>query len=138
MNGRLIVLDQIAVGTRRLARQLGVWLSARGLKGRERARTAAARTGGVFASAWFVGGVLYALGLLVWGCVALWLVSSVVAGRRNDENPSPTEPPAPSLFEEAGQGGDFTRTEFGGGGAVILRDTAEDRHNRVRPAGVKR
>jgi hypothetical protein len=138
MKGRLIVLDQIAVGSKTIVRQLAAWLSARGFEGRERAKTAAARSGGAFASAWFVGGILYALGLLVWGCVVVWLVSSVIAGRHVDENPSPTVPPAPPEPEEAGQGGEFSRTEFGGGGGVILRDTAEDRHNRVRPAGVKR
>lgn len=138
MTGRWIVLDHLAAGSKLLPRQFAAWVSAPGTKGRERAKTAASRAAAAFASAWFVGGILYALGLLWWGAAGLWVVSSIAAGRHADENHSPTAGPAPLRDEEAGQGGEFTRTEFGGGGAVILRDTAEDRHNRVPRAGAKR
>lgn len=81
MKGRLIVLDRIADGTRSLVRQFRAWLVVADLKGQERAKTATARSAGAMASAWFVGGILYALGLLWWGAVGLWLVSALVAGK---------------------------------------------------------
>lgn len=91
MKGRWIVLERIADGTRNLAGQFRAWLAVADLTGRERARAVTARAGGAFASVWFVGGVLYALGLLWWGAVALWLVSALVTGKAE---PAPAAPPA--------------------------------------------
>ena len=89
----MIVLDRIADGTRNLTGQLRTWLAVADLKGTERAKAAAVRAAGAFASAWFVGGVLYALGLLWWGGVALWLFSALAAGKA--PAPAPGVPAGP-------------------------------------------
>lgn len=95
MSGRWTVGDRIANGTNSLAGQLSTWLACRELdgkkvKGAPRAKAVVARASGALVVAWFLGGIMYALGVIWWAPVALWVVSALVASTA----PEPAAPTA--------------------------------------------
>jgi len=92
---------RLVTGTSILAAQLRAWLAAGDLtteKGKPLAGAAlmkarAGRALGGFALAWFVGGILLATGLILWGPVALWAFSALVASAGMEKPKTPaTEP----------------------------------------------
>lgn len=94
MSGRWVIGDRIATGTNNLSGQLSTWLACRELdgkkvKGPERGKAILARASGGLAVAWFLGGIMYALGVVWEGPLVLWVLSSLVAS-------SPPKPAAPA------------------------------------------
>jgi hypothetical protein len=108
--------SRIATGTRLLAAQLRAWLAAGDLtteKGLPLAGAAlmkarAGRVLGAFVLAWFVGGILLALGviavgdillaasLIFWGALALWVLAALVASAGMEQpRPEPEEQAEP-------------------------------------------
>lgn len=117
--GRWIILDRLANGTRAMGSNLAAWLTPRELPplglqaaklaggpeagkaalkprelaGLERAKVMAQRAAGAFVSAWFVGGILYALGALMWALALGWFFAALYASRGYH----PAAPGAPKL-----------------------------------------
>lgn len=110
MSGRWTVGDRIVNGTNSLAGQLSTWLACRELdgkkvKGQQRAKAVLARGSGTFVLAWFLGGIMYALGVIWWAPIPLWILSALVASTA----PDPAAPAAPAAAAVPGTSPALTR-----------------------------
>lgn len=89
---------RLVTGTSILTTQLRAWLAAgdlttekgKPLTGAALMKARAGRALGGLLLAWFVGGILLATGLILWGTVALWLLAALTAsaGVENPEAPA--------------------------------------------------
>lgn len=103
--GRWIIVPRITTGTRRMGTGLRRWLAGHGLKGAARARGVAGRIVGTLFIAWFLGGMLWALGTPPWAVVPLWLIAALVASYRDAADATtakagPTQAIPPEAFVE--------------------------------------
>jgi hypothetical protein len=96
MTGRWLFAARVGIGTRRLARQLAIWLAAADLAGRARAGTVLSRALGLVAVVWFVGGMLWALGTPPWAVVPIWLVWSLGASYQAEPAAEHSSAPVPA------------------------------------------
>lgn len=97
MTGRWLIVTRIGVGSRRLTCQFCGWLTGKGLTGRGRFTAVLARAAGTAAAAWFVGGMLWALGMPPWGVVPVWLVSALAASYRSERPPDEDDTGEPAI-----------------------------------------
>lgn len=87
--GRWLVVARTAFGTRHLAHLLAHWITAPEVKGRgPRVRAVVGRVLSLTAVAWFLGGMLWALGMPPWGLVPVWLVSALAASYTAEDRPA--------------------------------------------------
>jgi hypothetical protein len=83
---RWLIVPRITTGTRRLAAGLGRWLAATDLKGWTRFRGVLGRLTGTAFIAWFLGGMLWAMGTPPWAMVPVWLGCALFASYREQRD----------------------------------------------------
>jgi hypothetical protein len=126
--GRWLIVPRISTGTRRLALGLGRWLAATDLKKWARARGVLGRFLGTGFIAWFLGGMLWALGTPPWAVVPLWLGAAMAASYRDQRDAAETDKEFNQaafieLLHDVAAGGNVHLTAVR---AQLLKETGKD------------